>query len=207
MVCYRNTKSMSNVYVHLFARRIGTFFIWFRHIAIDFVTISLGLNRGSHYELVHTCLTKRTTVWLGSYNRQRVFNFGRGFSIVKVECPLSIIWTKSNCGALPHSSVPLSKKTARFQTNMRVTKSIAMCQIEMKRCRFGVQNGVLMLWLSHLNWQFQLHIWSRQMCSLTFMFCEECVELSLTMDWYCCHCRRLLYTSSYTLSTIDRWHI
>ena len=90
------------------------FFIWFRHIAIDFVTISLGLNRGSHYELVHTCLTKRTTVWLGSYNRQRAFNFGRGFSIVKVECPLSIIWPKSNCGALPHSSVPLSKKTAPF---------------------------------------------------------------------------------------------
>ena len=62
------------------------FFIWFRHIAIDFVTISLGLNRGSHYELAHTCLTKRTKVWLGSYNRQRAFNFGRGFSIVKVEC-------------------------------------------------------------------------------------------------------------------------
>ena len=25
---------------------------------------------------------------------------------------------------------------------MGVTKSIAMCRIEMKRCRFGVQNGV-----------------------------------------------------------------
>ena len=80
-------------------------FIWFRHIAFDSVTISLGLNRGSHYKLVHTCLTKRTTVWLGSYNRQRAFNFGSGFSIVKVECPLSIIWPKSNCGALRHSSV------------------------------------------------------------------------------------------------------
>ena len=38
------------------------FFILFRHIATDFVTIPLGLNRGSHYELVHTCLTKRATV-------------------------------------------------------------------------------------------------------------------------------------------------
>ena len=88
--------------------------IWFWHIAIDFVTLSLGLNRGSHYELVHTCLTKRTTVWLGSYNRQRAFNFGRVFSIVKVECPLSIIWPKSNCGALYHSSVHLLKKSAPF---------------------------------------------------------------------------------------------
>ena len=35
------------------------------------------------------------------------------------------------------------KRSPRFQTNMRVTKSIAMCRIEMKRCRFGVQNGVL----------------------------------------------------------------
>ena len=34
------------------------------------------------------------------------------------------------------------KRPPRFQTNMRVTKSIAMCRIEMKRCRFGVQNGV-----------------------------------------------------------------
>ena len=34
------------------------------------------------------------------------------------------------------------KRSPRFQTNMRVTKSIAMCLIEMKRCRFGVQNGV-----------------------------------------------------------------
>ena len=34
------------------------------------------------------------------------------------------------------------KRLPRFQTNMRVTKSIAMCRIEMKRCRFGVQNGV-----------------------------------------------------------------
>ena len=49
--------------------------------------------------VVHTCLTKRTTVWHRSYNRQRVFNFGRGFSIVKFECPSSIIWPKSNCGA------------------------------------------------------------------------------------------------------------
>ena len=117
-------------------------FIWFRHIAIDSVTISLGLNRGSHYKLVHTCLTKRTTVWLGSYNRQRAFNFGRGFSIVKVECPLSIIRPKSYCGALRHSSVHLSKKTVPFPDYIRVTKSIAMCRIEMKRCRFGVQNGV-----------------------------------------------------------------
>ena len=38
------------------------FFILFRHIAIDFVTLSSGLNRDSHYELVHTCLTNRTTV-------------------------------------------------------------------------------------------------------------------------------------------------
>ena len=90
------------------------FFIWFRHIAIDFVTLALGLNRGSHYELVHTCLTKHTTVCLGSCNRQRAFNFGRVFSIVKVECPLSLIWPKSNCGALCHSSVHLSKKTAPF---------------------------------------------------------------------------------------------
>ena len=37
------------------------------------------------------------------------------------------------------------------QTNMRVTKSIAMCRIEMKRCRFGVQNGVL-LPLSRCSW-------------------------------------------------------
>ena len=35
------------------------------------------------------------------------------------------------------------KRLPRFQTNMRVTKSIAMCRIEMKRCRFGVQNGVI----------------------------------------------------------------
>ena len=35
------------------------------------------------------------------------------------------------------------KRLPRFQTNMRVTKSIAMCRIEMKRCRFGVQNGVV----------------------------------------------------------------
>ena len=28
------------------------------------------------------------------------------------------------------------------QTGKSVTKSIAMCRIEMKRCRFGVQNGV-----------------------------------------------------------------
>ena len=89
------------------------FFISFRHIAIDFVTISLGLNRGSHYELVHTCLTKRTTVWHGSYNRKRAFNFGRGFSIVKVECPLSIngcpliIWTKFELVYLPYFSVDL----------------------------------------------------------------------------------------------------
>ena len=34
------------------------------------------------------------------------------------------------------------KRPPRFQTNMRVTKSTAMCRIEMKRCRFGVQNGV-----------------------------------------------------------------
>ena len=27
-----------------------------------------------------------------------------------------------------------------------VTNSIAMCRIEMKRCRFGVQNGVLGSW-------------------------------------------------------------
>ena len=118
--------------LHLFASRIGTFFILFRHIAVAFVTVSLGLNRGSHYELVHTGLTKRTTVWLGSYNRQRAFNFGSGFSIVKVECPLSIIWPKSNCGALRHSSVHLTKRPPRFQINMRVTKSIAMCRIKWK---------------------------------------------------------------------------
>ena len=102
----------STYYTFLQANR--HFFIWFRHIAIAFVTVSLGLNPGSHYELVHTCLTKRTTVWLGSYNRQRAFNFGSGFSIVKVECPLSIIWPKSNCGALRHSSVHLTKKTVPF---------------------------------------------------------------------------------------------
>ena len=34
------------------------------------------------------------------------------------------------------------KRSPRFQTNMKVTKSIAMCRIEMKKCRFGVQNGV-----------------------------------------------------------------
>ena len=36
------------------------------------------------------------------------------------------------------------KRLPRFQANMRVTKSIAMCLIEMKGCRFGVQNGVLL---------------------------------------------------------------
>ena len=35
------------------------------------------------------------------------------------------------------------KRSPRFQTNMKVTKSIAMCRIEMKKCRFGVQNGVV----------------------------------------------------------------
>ena len=45
------------------------FSILFRHIAFDFVTISLSLNRSSHYELVHSCWTKHTTVWHGSYNR------------------------------------------------------------------------------------------------------------------------------------------
>ena len=34
------------------------------------------------------------------------------------------------------------KRLPRSKTNMGVTKSIAMCRIEMKRCRFGVQNGV-----------------------------------------------------------------
>ena len=110
---HRNDWSSSTAsLLHLFARRIVTFFIWFRHIAINFVTISLGLNRGSHYELVHTCLTKRTAVWLGSYNPQRAFNFGRDFSIVKIKCPFSIIWPKSNCGALCHLSVHLSRNTA-----------------------------------------------------------------------------------------------
>ena len=37
------------------------------------------------------------------------------------------------------------KRLPSFQTNMGVTKSIAMCRIEMKRCRFGMQNGVLHL--------------------------------------------------------------
>ena len=36
------------------------------------------------------------------------------------------------------------KRPPRFGTNMRVTKSMAMRRIEMKRCRFGVQNGVLL---------------------------------------------------------------
>ena len=34
------------------------------------------------------------------------------------------------------------KRLPQFQTNVRVTKSIEMCRNQMKRCRFGVQNGV-----------------------------------------------------------------
>ena len=41
------------------------FFILFRHIAIDLVTISLGLNRGSHYEPVHTCSTNASQFDMG----------------------------------------------------------------------------------------------------------------------------------------------
>ena len=163
------------------------FFTWFRHIAIAFVTVSLSLNRGSHYELVHTCLTKRTTVWLGSYNRQRAFKFGSGFSIVNFECPLSIIWFKSNCGALRHSSVHLTRKRPpRFQNNMRMTKSIPMYRIEMKRCRFGVQNGVLHLFslrigicsaqIGRLHWCRQLGYHSdkgRLISTYTFSHCES----------------------------------
>ena len=88
------------------------FFIWFRHIANDFVILSLVLNRGSHYEQVHAFMTQRATVWLGSYIRQRAFDFGEVFSLVEIECPLPITWPKSNCGALHQTSVQLSKKTA-----------------------------------------------------------------------------------------------
>ena len=45
-----------------------------------------------------------------------------------------------NC-PMPHS---VEKVPVRNEKRcMRVTKSIAMCRIEMKRCRFGVQNGVI----------------------------------------------------------------
>ena len=38
------------------------FYLILAYIAIDFATLSLVLNRGSHYEQVHAFLTKRNTV-------------------------------------------------------------------------------------------------------------------------------------------------
>ena len=118
------------------------FFIWFWHIAIDFVTLSFVLNRDSHYEQAHIFVTKRTTIWLGSYNRQRAFDFDRVFSTVKIECPLSITWPMSNCGDDVKQVCNCRKRLSRFQTNVRVTNSIEMSRNQMKRCRFSVQNGV-----------------------------------------------------------------
>ena len=56
-----HTRSADLYILHLFARRIGTFPYDFGiPIAIDLVTLSLVLNRGSHYEQVPTRFCDKT---------------------------------------------------------------------------------------------------------------------------------------------------
>ena len=118
---------------------ISAYRSWFRHRFI-------GFESGQPLWTSECLVTKRTAVWLGSYNRQRAFNFGRVFSIVRIECLLSITYVVSNCRTVVHYVKLVCncrKSLPRFQTNVTVTKSITICRNRMKRYRFGVQNGVI----------------------------------------------------------------
>ena len=131
------------------------FFIWFRHIAIDFVTTSLGLNRGSHYELVHTCLTKRTTVWLGSYNRI----IDRGHSISAGASALSKLNARCRLydpsRAVVHYLIqvcPCRKRPPRFQTNTPFCTANRQTVNWHRHCAFSFGSftlkGLTQLWKS-----------------------------------------------------------
>ena len=72
----------------------------------------------------------------------------QGFGIVKNECPLSITWPKSNCGALRQTSVPLSKKIAPIpnkcqgdETDWDVPQSNEKVSIRREnRCIIAIEN-------------------------------------------------------------------
>ena len=119
------------------------FFICFRHFSIDFITLSLVLNRGSHYEPLHSfflqtasqldlghIIDKGHSIWAGSSASSK-FN-----ARCRLHDPSRTVvhYVKQACNC--------RKRLSRFQTNATVKKSIEMCRNHMKRCRFGVQNGV-----------------------------------------------------------------
>ena len=124
-------------------------FIWIWHVSIDFFTYALALDRGSHYEKLHTGLTKRTTVRLASYrsystkdirfrqrwrpviNRMPFVNYI--WPIIKRWC---IVTQTCNCWQWP-----------RWFKPKRVTKSIGTCRNRKKRYRF-VSVSIYNQWMS-----------------------------------------------------------
>ena len=88
--------------------------IWCRHLAIDFFTFVLILNRAAILNNWTLVWHDATTVRLGSCHRQRAFSFNNAENPAEIESPLSNIWLKSNSGALCQTNVQLSTMTAHI---------------------------------------------------------------------------------------------
>ena len=115
---------------------ISAYHNWFRHHFIGF-------------ESGQPLWTKCTLVWQKALQFDMGHIIDRGHSISAGASALSKLNTRCRLydpsRTVVHYVIQVwtcRKRLLRFQTNMRVTKSIAICRIEMKRCRFGVQNGV-----------------------------------------------------------------
>ena len=134
------TSSLLSTFLHLFSE--STFFIRLGHVAFEFVTPSLALKRAV---IMNNC----TLFWQNTPQFDLGHIIDKGHSISAGSSALSKFNARfqvTQCQAVVPYGIQVCncrKRLPRFQTNMRVTKSLPMCRNEMKRCRFGVQNGIL----------------------------------------------------------------